>query len=373
MTLAATASGTPPYTYAWTIDGAARERRDASSLHLADGNHTVTLVVRDGIGASASVTKTRHGRDAARRADPEPVRRRVGGSGRRRVVRRDGLGVPRRGRARLLVGLRRREPRGLRRLGDPRLRRDGPVHRDAHGDRRRGSVATRDARDARDAADAVRRGPLPAGRPRDAGRGRQLLHVRGHDRLAPRAPVDVLLTYTASVGGGSGYARLDARPRRAAGPAGDPRLAARPGSADPGRDVDARRDAHGDVLGHGLDSRALPRRADVHGRSVGRRRNVRSLLPLGADRDRHAHRLRAPAERRPALEPRAREHERRPDRAPHRLRRSDGPDGLDGGHRPRAVRAGRRSTRRSRAAPPRPASRSSRAPPAREPSRRTAS
>ena len=57
VALAATASGTQPYTYGWTIDGAAQTGPNLS-LHLADGNHTVTLVARDGIGATATVTKT---------------------------------------------------------------------------------------------------------------------------------------------------------------------------------------------------------------------------------------------------------------------------------------------------------------------------
>jgi N-acetylglucosamine-6-sulfatase len=57
VTLAATANGTPPYTYGWTVDGAARSGANLS-LQLSDGNHALTLVAHDGIGAAATVTKT---------------------------------------------------------------------------------------------------------------------------------------------------------------------------------------------------------------------------------------------------------------------------------------------------------------------------
>ncbi len=57
VALAATASGTAPYAYNWTVDGAAQSGASLS-LHLADGNHTVTLVASDGIGATATVTQT---------------------------------------------------------------------------------------------------------------------------------------------------------------------------------------------------------------------------------------------------------------------------------------------------------------------------
>jgi N-acetylglucosamine-6-sulfatase len=57
VTLAATASGTPPYTYSWTVDGTPLAGATAV-IHPSDGVHSVTLVVRDGIGANATVTKT---------------------------------------------------------------------------------------------------------------------------------------------------------------------------------------------------------------------------------------------------------------------------------------------------------------------------
>lgn len=57
VAFAATATGTPPYAYAWTVDGAAHAG-PTLSLQLADGNHAVMLVVSDGIGAAATVTKT---------------------------------------------------------------------------------------------------------------------------------------------------------------------------------------------------------------------------------------------------------------------------------------------------------------------------
>ena len=57
VALAATAAGTPPYAYAWTVDGAAQGGANLS-LRLADGNHVVTLVASDGIGATATVTRT---------------------------------------------------------------------------------------------------------------------------------------------------------------------------------------------------------------------------------------------------------------------------------------------------------------------------
>jgi N-acetylglucosamine-6-sulfatase len=57
VTLTASASGTAPYTFTWTIDGSNRSG-PAVSVQLANGSHTVTLAVRDAIGADASVTKT---------------------------------------------------------------------------------------------------------------------------------------------------------------------------------------------------------------------------------------------------------------------------------------------------------------------------
>jgi N-acetylglucosamine-6-sulfatase len=57
VALAATATGTAPYTYAWTVDGASQSGANLS-LRLSDGTHTVTLLASDGIGAAATVTKT---------------------------------------------------------------------------------------------------------------------------------------------------------------------------------------------------------------------------------------------------------------------------------------------------------------------------
>ncbi|HEX7614428.1 MAG TPA: sulfatase-like hydrolase/transferase, partial [Thermoanaerobaculia bacterium] len=57
ITLTATAAGTPPYTYSWTVDGSAQSGASIQS-RPSDGNHTVVLDARDAIGAEAVVTKT---------------------------------------------------------------------------------------------------------------------------------------------------------------------------------------------------------------------------------------------------------------------------------------------------------------------------
>jgi N-acetylglucosamine-6-sulfatase len=57
LTLIASASGTAPYTFTWTIDGS-NKTGSTVSLQLANGSHTVTLAVHDAIGADSSVTKT---------------------------------------------------------------------------------------------------------------------------------------------------------------------------------------------------------------------------------------------------------------------------------------------------------------------------
>ncbi len=57
ITLTATAAGTAPYTFNWTID-ASNQAGPTLSVQLANGSHTVTLRVHDAIGADASVTKT---------------------------------------------------------------------------------------------------------------------------------------------------------------------------------------------------------------------------------------------------------------------------------------------------------------------------
>ena len=57
VTLAATASGTQPYTYSWTVDGTPANGATVV-IHPSDGIHSVTLDVRDGIGAEVLVTKT---------------------------------------------------------------------------------------------------------------------------------------------------------------------------------------------------------------------------------------------------------------------------------------------------------------------------
>jgi N-acetylglucosamine-6-sulfatase len=57
LTLTATASGTAPYTFTWTIDGS-NKTGSTVSVQLASGSHTVTLRVHDAIGADTSVTKT---------------------------------------------------------------------------------------------------------------------------------------------------------------------------------------------------------------------------------------------------------------------------------------------------------------------------
>ena len=57
VTLAATASGTPPFTYAWSVDGTPANGA-AVVVHPSDGIHAVTLDVHDGIGAEARVTRS---------------------------------------------------------------------------------------------------------------------------------------------------------------------------------------------------------------------------------------------------------------------------------------------------------------------------
>ncbi len=57
VTLTATASGTPPYTYSWTVDGAP-VAASTPVIQPSDGVHSVTLDARDGIGAEVLVTKT---------------------------------------------------------------------------------------------------------------------------------------------------------------------------------------------------------------------------------------------------------------------------------------------------------------------------
>lgn len=56
VTLAAAANGTPPYAYSWTVDGTPAAGATAV-IHPSDGVHSVTLDVSDGIGATATVTK----------------------------------------------------------------------------------------------------------------------------------------------------------------------------------------------------------------------------------------------------------------------------------------------------------------------------
>ncbi len=57
VTLAATAAGTAPYVFSWTVDGAAPSG-SAVQIQPSDGNHTVTLDVKDAIGAEAVVTQS---------------------------------------------------------------------------------------------------------------------------------------------------------------------------------------------------------------------------------------------------------------------------------------------------------------------------
>ena len=57
VTLTASATGTPPYTYSWTLDGAPRSGATAT-WSPSDGAHTVNLDVVDAIGAEAIVTRT---------------------------------------------------------------------------------------------------------------------------------------------------------------------------------------------------------------------------------------------------------------------------------------------------------------------------
>jgi N-acetylglucosamine-6-sulfatase len=56
-TLTATATGTAPYSYNWTID-ATNKTGSTVSIQLANGSHSVSLSVQDGIGALTTVTKT---------------------------------------------------------------------------------------------------------------------------------------------------------------------------------------------------------------------------------------------------------------------------------------------------------------------------
>lgn len=67
VALTATATGTAPYTFTWTID-AINKTGATVSVQLANGSHTVTLRVRDAIGADTSVTKTIYVGTSKRRA-----------------------------------------------------------------------------------------------------------------------------------------------------------------------------------------------------------------------------------------------------------------------------------------------------------------
>lgn len=56
VTLIATAEGTAPYTFTWSLDGTSMTG-GTLVIHPADGVHTFTLVARDAIGAEAVVTR----------------------------------------------------------------------------------------------------------------------------------------------------------------------------------------------------------------------------------------------------------------------------------------------------------------------------
>ncbi len=57
VTLTASAAGTAPYAFSWTIDSK-NQTGQTVSVQLGNGTHTVTLNVTDAIGATASVTKS---------------------------------------------------------------------------------------------------------------------------------------------------------------------------------------------------------------------------------------------------------------------------------------------------------------------------
>ena len=207
VALAAAASGTPPYAYSWTIDGAARNGANLS-LQLADGNHVVTLVAVDGIGASATVTKT------VTVGTPPVVQ----------IQTPSADGLVEAGAAVAFVATGSASPGGGALAfswdfgdGSPATSGGsvmhafgitGPFTVTLTGTDARGSVsrATRSMLVTRSTlTGASLLLPVVLETP-GAGGSYYTSEVTIASRLA--GPVDVLLTYTASVGGGSGYARL---------------------------------------------------------------------------------------------------------------------------------------------------------------------
>ena len=168
--------------------------------------------------------------------------------------------------------------------------------------------------------------------------------------LASKAttPIPVTLTYTASVGEGSGSVSVTLA-------AGETRILPNAiaflraqGLSIPAGSRGRHAPRH--VRRRRPVRRPVPRRAHVHD---GGRRHVRRLLSGRPDDDHHRDARGPPAERRPALQPRARQPGRFSRHAPRAALRTDGRGPrCAAGRDPSSLRVDGRSTRRSKARPP---------------------
>jgi len=143
---------------------------------------------------------------------------------------------------------------------------------------------------------------------------RELLHLRGDDRLAPRHAGRRAPGLHGLARGRLRIRPHHARPWRAGDPARSPRLAAGEGRADPGRHHHTRRTLQATFAG----AASTRDSSWARGLSPPTLRGfwyVRSLLLVRSRRHRHGHCLRPPAERVAAVEPRHRQHEQHADHA----------------------------------------------------------
>ncbi len=215
-TLTAAASGTAPYAYAWALDGAAVSGASGATAAIrpSDGVHSVALTVTDAIGATAVVTKSVTVGSAPTvqiQAPAADVSVEAGVP-----VAFQGAGTPSAAGAALAYAWD---------FGDGLAGAAGAAAQRTWG-APGAYVVTLTLTDSRGAVARATRNVLVT-RPTLAGASLLLpvvletpgaggSYYTSEVTLASRlaAPVDVLLTYTASLGGGSGFARLTLAPRQ---------------------------------------------------------------------------------------------------------------------------------------------------------------